>query len=941
MQSRKRRWDDSDSDEEAVEPDSSNQPSSKRRFTGLAQTLFVPFRWVAKQLSSLFTGNEQDSSDPRSSAIVGTAVAPLLLPPSVVLSGEETTGSAGGAGTGARTASTGTHHSSASQGLFSGVRRHHRYPQLHAANSAAATAAAVHAMSSPNGPAVPPFHFSPSPVGRGRGTALSSHLTNAAAANRLPSFSGTSTATAAMSSAQAMAPAAASQPTEQHASAELVNSTDGNPAPGPHQAPSSSQASSKSLKASSASSATASTARTSAPLQVSASQPANSSVDTGFDMPIIRPVQATARSHGATSEKSRQRRPLFANDTAHLKEADRYRRVLQQFSTPHSRHKSQDAVRLEERDQYRSLLQQITSPPPTRRGSSSGGDHVEKEDGADHDDHVPYPSSIVNHASSSPGQVDDSEVLITSEVPGNPNLASPTHVVSFPRHATSQPHQSAAETMSALPAAHIVSSPYGFEVADTAREPHATSPQASYVFLPQSSTAQPPSHVYPTEDRRRIQQQSASASHVFRSPMVSHVTAPPRHIRPAPTFQSRPVASAAPTTAAASSRMPSTRSAGFRRSSHDEPGDYNARHRDTACLLSDDDGEEEHEEPAVARGSDDISTERTGYHPAPAASRSWAKISSHSGVKQAMSTDWITSLVSDVDNVLKERQQRADTLERSLQKMRLQREEKELAETQQLKERLETVRQRSKDMRLIDAPLLDEDEEEEEELPELTEEQEEMVSKALRRSGSQSQVLSTAFNIDMARSDIATLSGSGWLNDEVINFFFQMIKARNDADEDLPSVHVMSSFFYPKLLSTGYASIKRWTRKVDIFSKDLIAIPIHLGMHWCLAMIDFRAQAVTYYDSLLGDNSQCLSSLRKYIQDESKDKKKTEFDLSDWTFDQATDIPEQMNGCDCGVFTCTYAAYLTRDKSFSFSQDDMPYFRRRMVYEILSKKLMV
>ena len=50
--------------------------------------------------------------------------------------------------------------------------------------------------------------------------------------------------------------------------------------------------------------------------------------------------------------------------------------------------------------------------------------------------------------------------------------------------------------------------------------------------------------------------------------------------------------------------------------------------------------------------------------------------------------------------------------------------------------------------------------------------------------------------------------------------------------------------------------------QVDLFAVDLIMIPIHLGMHWCLAAIDMRAKTITYYDSLLGDNHQCTNALR-------------------------------------------------------------------------------
>ena len=39
-------------------------------------------------------------------------------------------------------------------------------------------------------------------------------------------------------------------------------------------------------------------------------------------------------------------------------------------------------------------------------------------------------------------------------------------------------------------------------------------------------------------------------------------------------------------------------------------------------------------------------------------------------------------------------------------------------------------------------------------------------------------------------------------------------------------------------------------------------LPIHKGTHWCLAIIDFEASELRYYDSLLGNNFGCLKKLR-------------------------------------------------------------------------------
>ena len=46
----------------------------------------------------------------------------------------------------------------------------------------------------------------------------------------------------------------------------------------------------------------------------------------------------------------------------------------------------------------------------------------------------------------------------------------------------------------------------------------------------------------------------------------------------------------------------------------------------------------------------------------------------------------------------------------------------------------------------------------------------------------------------------------------------------------------------------------------DIFAKDLILVPVHLGVHWSMATVDMRRkpERVEYYDSLSNDNDECL-----------------------------------------------------------------------------------
>jgi len=132
-------------------------------------------------------------------------------------------------------------------------------------------------------------------------------------------------------------------------------------------------------------------------------------------------------------------------------------------------------------------------------------------------------------------------------------------------------------------------------------------------------------------------------------------------------------------------------------------------------------------------------------------------------------------------------------------------------------------------------------------------------------------------------------------------------------------------------------------QKIDIFSFDKIVIPLHLGNHWALGAIDLKRKRFEYFDSLLyGQRGiNLLESLRFYIQDEHKDKKKTDIDLSGWSLEIVRNAPQQCNGYDCGAFTCQFADCVSLDVPVSnFSQHDLPFIRKRITLEILDNTLL-
>ncbi|XP_069647887.1 sentrin-specific protease 2 isoform X2 [Haliaeetus albicilla] len=176
---------------------------------------------------------------------------------------------------------------------------------------------------------------------------------------------------------------------------------------------------------------------------------------------------------------------------------------------------------------------------------------------------------------------------------------------------------------------------------------------------------------------------------------------------------------------------------------------------------------------------------------------------------------------------------------------------------------------------------------------------------------------------------------------EVINFYMNLLVERNKK-EGYPAVHAFSTFFYPKLISGGYKAVRRWTRAVDLFKLDLILVPIHLRVHWALVVIDIRKKTIKYFDSMGQKGNKICETLFQYLQEESCEKRNLDLTFSEWTLHsmESHEIPQQLNGSDCGVFMCKYADYISRDKPITFTQNHMPYFRKKMVWEIIHQQLL-
>eukprot|EP00066_Takifugu_rubripes_P028792 XP_011618058.1 PREDICTED: sentrin-specific protease 3-like [Takifugu rubripes] len=180
----------------------------------------------------------------------------------------------------------------------------------------------------------------------------------------------------------------------------------------------------------------------------------------------------------------------------------------------------------------------------------------------------------------------------------------------------------------------------------------------------------------------------------------------------------------------------------------------------------------------------------------------------------------------------------------------------------------------------------------------------------------------------LSLEDLGTLEEQNWINDQIINMYGELIMEKTQH-----KVHFFNSFFHKQLVAKGYDGVKRWTKKVDLFSKTLLLFPIHLEIHWSLITVTMETKTISYYDSQGIVFRHTTENIMKYLLSEAKEKEQTAFQKG-WKISIIKGIPHQKNDSDCGVFVLEYCRRLSMKQPLHFSQEDMPGIRKRIYKEL-------
>lgn len=155
---------------------------------------------------------------------------------------------------------------------------------------------------------------------------------------------------------------------------------------------------------------------------------------------------------------------------------------------------------------------------------------------------------------------------------------------------------------------------------------------------------------------------------------------------------------------------------------------------------------------------------------------------------------------------------------------------------------------------------------------------------------------------------------------------------------------------------------------MNFFDCHIIFIPVHLSVHWCLCTVDVVRRRITYYDSMGGQNHNCLTVrvvplneigtfnklLKQYLSNialylqlvlkfmklRSRKELRRRLIVDEWTLSHAENIAQQGNSCDCGVFLMWYARRICDEEPCYSSEDPMLGRRNKIMNELLQLRVL-
>jgi hypothetical protein len=195
--------------------------------------------------------------------------------------------------------------------------------------------------------------------------------------------------------------------------------------------------------------------------------------------------------------------------------------------------------------------------------------------------------------------------------------------------------------------------------------------------------------------------------------------------------------------------------------------------------------------------------------------------------------------------------------------------------------------------------------------------------------------------IYLRHSDILTIHGNSWLNDQVIDLYlFKIVQNLND--------YVLQNSFFLQSLNPSSPiphdipnhvlqhKLLRIVKKNNvILSKQHVFFPINIrNVHWIICIAAINSKKIILYDSL----GAVFSAEHKKIMEILNVFFVQLFPNSHWEFIYHYE-PKQEDKTSCGVFICAFLeSYVTSGYKVvrhAFNHSNVPFLRLRIAHDLL------
>lgn len=204
--------------------------------------------------------------------------------------------------------------------------------------------------------------------------------------------------------------------------------------------------------------------------------------------------------------------------------------------------------------------------------------------------------------------------------------------------------------------------------------------------------------------------------------------------------------------------------------------------------------------------------------------------------------------------------------------------------------------------------------------------------------------------VSISKRDVDLLEPDTFLNDTIIDFYIKFLENEIPASER-SRFHFFNCFFFRKLAdpdknSSGvfdgkaaFQRVRKWTRKVNIFEKDYLFIPVNYNLHWSLIVIchpgevanfndenvdqSVKLPCILHMDSIRGSHAGLKDLIQSYLLEEWKVKQmETSEDIVSKFLNLrflSLELPQQENCSDCGLFLLHYAELFIAEAPENFN----------------------